>query len=854
MDIAHGPPVFSQLLRQYRLAAGLTQAELAERARLSVRGVSDLERGARHFPRQETVALLADALHLSNEDRATFLTAARRVMPLPPTPSQSRNTHAPFRLPIPPTPLLGRESEVARLRALLRQEAVRLVTITGPPGVGKTHLALAAAADLSGDFTNGVWFIRLASVSDPALVLATIAHTLGLQQTGNLPVMDLLRANLYAQQMLLLLDNCEQVVEAAPQLADLLATSPRLRVLVTSRKVLHVRGEYEMPIAPLALPPFGPDPEQVPSLEQVRQSPAAALFLQRAQAVRPDFALNSQTAGVVAEICARLDGLPLAIELAAARVKLLPPAELLQRLERQLPVLTGGARDQPVHQQTLRATLAWSEGLLQPEERRLFRRLAVFVGSWTLEAAEAVCAAPAGATPLGMNVMDGLEALLDQSLVQHSPVGDGKGRFRLLYVVREYALERLEEGEPAGAEAEALSQAHLCYYLDLMERQELAVYGRGVASWVNRLMQEYDNFRGALDWARKRGMVELGLRLASALATFWDLKGYHAEGRDWLEGLLALADEGGNTSAVSELTRAKALLGVGMFARRAGNYEQARIALETCLALVRGRRPDWIAGLALGHLGHIARRQGDLEKATAYIKEGLALLQESGEPVAGVFLSDLGQIRLVQGDLDQAGAYFEESLALARRIGADFWAGFPLAGLAQLALARGDLERAAAYFERSLKLTRRVGSDFWTGHVLAGLARIARQRGDLAGATRLAREQLAAWRRLGVPTYLAGCLEGIGLVAAAAGQGMDAARLLGAAAAWRERVGEAQTEEWRAEIEQAIVSVQATLSTEEWAAAFEGGRALTLEEAISEALDETSAAAAQQHDSRSQGL
>jgi predicted ATPase len=749
--------------------------------------------------------------------------------------------------------------------------------------VGKTRLGLEVGTALADAFADGGWFIPLSPVADSELVVPTIAHTVGLQDMGRQSVREALREWLQSRRLLLLLDNCEQVLAAAHEVAELLAGAPGLYILATSRAPLRLRGEREYAVSPLPIPPplsllLPADLASTvrePAFQVERwllEAPAMALFVARARAIHPTFTLTTQTMEAIAGICARLDGLPLAIELAAARVRLLSPVQLLARLEPRLPLLVGGARDLEARQQTMRAAISWSEALLAPAERRLFRRLAVFVGGFTVEAVEAVCAAPAGAAPLGVDVLEGLEALVTQSLVQQQPqqwrvdgeeagadagAGAGAGgenhetRFRLLYIIREYALEQLEAskgeaGEENSTAAEALRRAHAMYFLRLVEGRELAVYGPDAAAWMNRLEQEYDNFRAALSWARERGEMELGLRLAAALVPFWDTNGYLREGRGWLDSLLVWpTDVGeprsstdGSTTAVSRMTRAKALLGVGMFARRAGEYEQARQALEASLALATGQRPGWVAALVLGQLGHLARRQGDLEQATAFIKEGLALLQASGEPVAGLFLSDLGHIAQMRGDLDQAMAYLEESLTLARRVGADFWAGAPLSGLAQVALLRGDLDQSAAYFEESLALCRRVGSGFWAGFQLFGLSHIARLQGDLAGATRLACEQLTTWRGLGVPRYLARCLESIGLIAAAAKRGTRAARLLGAAAALRATVGELQAPHWRAEIERETTCAREALGEPRWSAAFAAGRALSLEEAVAEALED----------------
>ncbi|HEV2456890.1 MAG TPA: helix-turn-helix domain-containing protein, partial [Ktedonobacterales bacterium] len=372
---------FGNLMRRARQAAGLTQAELAERAGLSWRGVNDLERGVRRRPRRDTVALLAAALGLSDEERAAFEAAAHPsagAAPDLPTDTPPPHPVEPrlHNLPIPPTPLLGREREAREVTALLRRADVRLVTLTGPGGVGKTRLALQVAAELVDDFADGVWFVSLSRLSDPALVLLTIARTLGLRELGSRSIQEQLRAHLQTRRLLLVLDNCEQVVAAAPEVAELLESSPGLKVLVTSRVALHLQREKEYPLLPLALPPVAGSvsPRRSPRT-RLTEYAAVTLFVERAQDAQPDFQVTEATAPDIAAICARLDGLPLALELAAVRVKLLPPAALLRRLERTLPLLTGGARDLEARQRTMRATLAWSEDLLQPEERRLFRRL-----------------------------------------------------------------------------------------------------------------------------------------------------------------------------------------------------------------------------------------------------------------------------------------------------------------------------------------------------------------------------------------------------------------------------------------------------------------------------------------------
>ena len=467
--------------------------------------------------------------------------------------------------------------------------------------MGKTRLALQVAAGLATQFADGVAFVALAPIRDPALVLSAIAQQLGLRDAGAQPLRQTVTAALTDRQSLLVLDNFEQVTAAAPLVADLLASCPDLTMLVTSRAVLRLRGEQEYAVPPLALPAAGAG---LPTPDELGQYAAVALFVQRARAVQPTFALTSRLAPVVVAICRRLDGLPLAIELAAARIKLFAPADLLRRLEHSLRLLRGGAQDLPERQRTLRGAIAWSEDLLAEAEQWLFRRLAVFVGGWRLEAAEAVCAAPEGAEPLGTDVLDGLSTLLDQSLVWQREETDGAARLRMLHVIREYALEHLEQS----GEAEALWRAHVTYYLTLAEEVEpWLVGGPRLPEGLARLEREHDNLRAALAWARRQREVALGLRLAGALARFWVLRGHLSEGREWLEGLLAL-------EAADQATR-----GAG----RTTSTDEA--------VPVPGRVPGRVWAKALFGAGELATYQQDFSRAVPLLEQSLTLAREAGE-------------------------------------------------------------------------------------------------------------------------------------------------------------------------------------------------------------------------------
>ncbi|HEX2068639.1 MAG TPA: adenylate/guanylate cyclase domain-containing protein [Actinomycetota bacterium] len=686
----------------------------------------------------------------------------------------------PTNLPSQRTSFVGRDAEAAEIGRLFPE--ARLVTLTGPGGTGKTRLAIRVATDQLVRFKDGAFMVDLSPITEPALVPSAIAAALQVREEPGRGVLDTVIDHLRDREMLLFLDNFEQIVPAAEVVDRILSSCPQVCVLVTSRVPLHLSGEQEFPVPPLD----SPDPTRIADLTAFSQYEAVALFIDRAAAVRPDFQVTNQNAPAVAEITARLDGLPLAIELAATRVKLLTPEALLARLGQRLPLLTGGARDLPERQRTLRAAIEWSHELLDPDERRLFARLAVFSGGWTLDTAEAVCA-----SGLDLPILDGLASLVDKSLVRQEEIGAGEPRFRMLETIREYAADRLANSE----EREALRRRHAEYFRDLAEEAEPHFIGEQQIKWLDEFEAEHDNVRAALQWAVENNEAETALRTGAAIWRFWQQRGHLAEGQSWLSRLVSLP-----AAAKRAGPRARALIALGSVAYWHGDYESMRFAYREAEEIARELEDPGLLAHAVYNLSFVPALDRDLEAARALLQESLGLATEAGD----------------------------------RRLVAEIKAGFGM-----FALLGGDAAGAIPPLEEAIAIQREISERFLIADNLTGLAAANRQIGKVDEADRLMREALRTFRETMDPSSFPGTIWGLAMIASDRGLYERAARLVGVSTHAREEAGGGAPPEF-------LVSIgggpedeaRQALGDEEYERAYAAGYAMTVEEGVSYALEE----------------
>jgi predicted ATPase/class 3 adenylate cyclase len=747
----------------------------------------------------------------------------------------------PNNLPRQATALVGREQETGKVLALLRRLDVALVTLTGAGGTGKTRLSLQVGAEALDDFPDGVWFVELASLTDHNFVVSTIAKALGVSEAAGKPLVDTLIEYLRDKELLLVLDNFEHLLDASRLVALILKTAPRVKVLATSRVRLNIYGEHEYGVPPLSLPTEGVWRSTLlarpVSLETLTQYEAVRLFIERAQAARADFQMTIDNAPAVAEICVRLDGLPLAIELAAARVKVLPPQALLSRLEHRLKLLTGGTVDLPVRQQTLRDTLEWSYDLLNDEERKLFRRLAVFVGGRTLEAIEAVCNAE---DDLGIDLLDGVQSLIDKSLLRQEEGVGGEPRFVMLETIHEYARDKLEES----GEARVLAKEHAAYFLRLAEEAEPHLTSAKQQEWLLRLEEEHDNLRATLGWALARGEAETALRLGWSLSHFWQFLGYLSEGRKWLEGALQLP--GAQQHA---LARALALVGAGYLAWRQHDFAAAIAYSRQSAAIwrqlqARGESgPEVVRGLAGARAieGISSTFLGD-EAGRARSEEALVLLRQAddkGGLAGALVVLGLGQVAIAQADYAAARAVLEEGVGLFRQWGDTWGLAQALNSLGDIARIEGNYARAEVLYEETLMLHRRLDSraDFPASLHNLGYATLG--VGNARRAAAFFVEALKLYVDLKDQAGVVECLAGLAGVAGAEHQPERAARLFGAAEALREALNAPLWPAERADSERNKATARAQLSEEEFEKAWAEGQAMNMEQAIEYALEQT---------------
>jgi predicted ATPase len=760
-----------------------------------------------------------DKRYFSTRDLARELAAIRdRFSERPGRQAEPR----PANIPVQRTVFVGREKEIAAAKELLLSKDVRLVTITGPGGIGKTRLGVEIAGGLQENFSGGVHFVPLSPLRDPGLIASLIVQTLGIRETGGQSSLEQLKRHLQESAhapVLFLLDNFEHLIQAAPLVADLLAIAPNLKVLVTSRAALHVYGEREFPVPALGVP----DAQAKTSLDALSQFPAVALFVQRAVAAKPDFELSQQNASAIIEICARLDGLPLAIELAAARVKVLSPSAMRTRLASCLQLLTGGARDLPQRQQTLRAAFDWSHDLLSAAEQKLFRRLSVFVGGCTLEGVEAVCDTKGD---LELDLLDGMSSMVDKSLLQQFEQANGEPRFLMLETIREYAREKLEtSGEDA-----ATKRAHAAYCLVLAEEAAAAPGGTEGAEGRERIALEHDNFRAGLEWLIESGDADWGLRLGTALFRFWESREYLAEGRDMLAKVLRIPAAAAPTKA-----RARAVFSAGVLATEQGDFAAADALMMESLEIGRQLGDTQGVAVTVNARAVLARDQGNVALAHSLFQESLTLWRKLGDLQAiARALSNLASVLKMQGEYDLARSLCAECRAIFDGLDDHTGAAWSLNNEGDIARDQGDSAGARALFEQALAIFRELDDRWGIAGTLADLGTLAREEQNCSAALVLFRESLKIFQSLEHKRGIARLLECCACSAAVQNQPARSLRLAGAAAALRQNIGAPLTLAEQVKLETILEPARRALSNT--ATAWLEGWDMPLDRAIEEVL------------------